>query len=165
MNLARRILTSAAAALLALSMTAQENDARSIYNRAEEDYHIGRFEEARDLLKEHLSDFKGNILESAYRLMSLCYLADDHNEEAERYAGMLLTQSPYYTVSAQDPMRFAEIVEQIKKGRTTTFTTASSQEESLGEVPVPAGSTGSLCARHAHCGLQRRHQHRHARHL
>ena len=138
MNLARRILTSAAAALLALSMTAQENDARSIYNQAEEEYNIGRFEEARDLLKEHLSDFKGNILESAYRLMSLCYLADDHNEEAERYAGMLLTQSPYYTVSAQDPMRFAEIVEQIKKGRTTTFTTASSQEESLGEVPVPA---------------------------
>ena len=46
MNLARRILTSAAAALLALSMTAQENDARSIYNRAEEDYHIGCFEEA-----------------------------------------------------------------------------------------------------------------------
>ena len=69
MNLARRILTSAAAALLALSMTAQENDARSIYNQAEEDYNIGRFEEARDLLKEHLSDFKGNILESAYRLM------------------------------------------------------------------------------------------------
>ena len=78
MNLARRILTSAAAALLALSMTAQENDARSIYNQAEEDYNIGRFEEARDLLKEHLSDFKGNIRESAYRLMSLCYLADDH---------------------------------------------------------------------------------------
>jgi hypothetical protein len=43
MNLARRILTSAAAALLALSMTAQENDARSIYNQAEEDYNIGRF--------------------------------------------------------------------------------------------------------------------------
>lgn len=137
MNLARRILTSAAAALLALSMTAQENDARSIYNQAEEDYNIGRFEEARDLLKEHLSDFKGNILESAYRLMSLCYLADDHNEEAERYAGMLLTQSPYYTVSAQDPMRFAEIVEQIKKGRTTTFTTASSQEESSARYLCP----------------------------
>ena len=138
MNIGRRILTSALATLLTLSITAQEKDMRAIYNQAEEEYNIGRFEEARDLLKEHLSNFKGNILESAYRLMSLCYLADDHNEEAERYAGMLLTQSPYYTVSAQDPMRFAEIVEQIKKGRSTTFTTASSQEESLGEVPVPA---------------------------
>ena len=54
MNIGRRILTSALATLLTLSITAQEKDMRAIYNQAEEEYNIGRFEEARDLLKEHL---------------------------------------------------------------------------------------------------------------
>lgn len=138
MNLQRRILTSALAALFALSMTAQEKDVRMIYNEAENEYNIGRFEEARDMLKDHLPEFKGNLRESAFRLLSLCYLADDHNDEAKHYTEMLLGVSPYYTASSQDPMRFAEMVEQIKKGRTVTFSTASSQEESLSEVPVPA---------------------------
>ena len=137
MNLQRRILISAFAFLLALSMTAQEKDIRMIYDEAENEYSVGRFEEARDMLKVHLQDFKGSIRESAFRLLSLCYLADDHHAEAEHYAKMLLNESPYYTVSPQDPMRFAEMVEQIKKGRTATITTASSQSESLNEVPVP----------------------------
>ena len=137
MNLQRRILASALAALLALSVTAQEKDIRMIYNEAEDEYNIGRFEEARELLRSHLPEFKGGIRESAFRLLSLCYLADDHNDEAAHFAEMLLGVSPYYTVSPQDPMRFAEMVEQIKKGRTATITTASSQSESLNEVPVP----------------------------
>ena len=109
MNLQRRILISAFAFLLALSMTAQEKDIRMIYDEAENEYSIGRFEEARDMLKVHLQDFKGSIRESAFRLLSLCYLADDHHAEAEHYAKMLLNESPYYTVSPQDPMRFAEM--------------------------------------------------------
>ena len=36
-----------------------------------------------------------------------------------------------------DPAEFADIVNNIKAGMTATITTASSQAESLAEVPVP----------------------------
>lgn len=50
---------------------------------------------------------------------------------------MMLEQNPYYTVSAQDPPEFADIVNKIKAGMTATVTTASNISESLNEVPVP----------------------------
>lgn len=137
MNISIRTLIITAILLLTLPVNAQNNDARLIYNEAESDYAIGRIEQARSLLEEHLTEFRGNLKESAYRLMSLCYLADDQQEEAEQYAMMLLQESPYYSVSAQDPKRFAEIIERIRAGLSATITTASSQAENMNEVPVP----------------------------
>ena len=49
----------------------------------------------------------------------------------------MLSQDPYYTASSQDPQRFIDLVESIKLGLTAKITTASSQAETLAEVPVP----------------------------
>ena len=137
MSIITRISTIMAFLWLALPLSAQQDDIRMIYHEAEENYAIGRIDQARDLLKNHLSEFDGSLLESAYRLMSLCYLANDDEDEAEYYASLLLRESPYYSVTPQDPKRFADIIAQIKAGLSATITTASSQAENLNEVPVP----------------------------
>ena len=61
-------------------------DLRQIYSQAENDYDIGRLEQAHTLLSEHLSSFKGTLRESAFRLLSLCSLGMDQDEQAEAYA-------------------------------------------------------------------------------
>ena len=123
--------------LSALSAQAQDNATRQIYNQAEEDFDIGRVEQALALLQDNIDNFKGNLLQSAYRLMSICYLSIDETEKAEKCARNLLNYDPYYTASSQDPQRFIDMVENIKLGLTAKITTASSQAESLAEVPVP----------------------------
>ena len=137
MSIITRISTIMAFLWLALPLSAQQDDIRMIYHEAEENYATGRIDQARDLLKNHLSEFDGSLRESAYRLMSLCYLANDDEDEAEYYASLLLRESPYYSVTPQDPKRFADIIAQIKAGLSATITTASSQAENLNEVPVP----------------------------
>ena len=49
---------------------------------------------------------------------------------------MLLNINPYYT-SVRDPIRFVDMIAQLKSGRSSTVTTASSQAESINEAPVP----------------------------
>ena len=110
---------------------------RQVYAQAESDYKIGRIEQARDTLLLHLGSFKGNDRQNALRLVALSYLARFDYQQTERYTEMLLQQNPYYTVTAQDPPTFIDIVNNIKAGMTATITTASSQAESLAEVPVP----------------------------
>ena len=114
-----------------------ETRARRIYRQAESDYEIGRIEQARDSLLINLNDFKDNDRQNALRLIALSYLARFDMEQTEQYASLMLEQNPYYTVSPQDPPIFADIVNSIKAGMTATITTASSQAESLAEVPVP----------------------------
>lgn len=123
--------------LTALSASAQENTARQIYNQAEGEYAIGRIEQALDILQNNIQDFTGNTQQSAYRLMALCWLGLDQEEKAETWTRSLLSQDPYYTASSQDPQRFIDMVERIKGGLTAKITTASSQEETIAEVPVP----------------------------
>ncbi|MBR0259037.1 MAG: TonB-dependent receptor plug domain-containing protein, partial [Prevotella sp.] len=110
---------------------------RAIYDQAEQDYNIGRIEEARKALVDNLSDFPISLQLSAYRILSLCALGLDDNDEAERYVRMILDVNPYYSTTLSDPQRFIDMVEDIKGGRNATITTASSQAESLNEVPVP----------------------------
>ena len=112
-------------------------EAREVYVQAENDYQIGRIEQARDLLLQNLSTFHGNMRQNALRLIALSYLARFDTGQTERYAMLMLEQNPYYTPSSSDPAAFADIVNNIKAGMTTTITTASSQAESLAEVPVP----------------------------
>ncbi len=123
--------------MLACPLLAQDAELRQIYNEAENAYQIGRIEQAKTLLENHISQFKGTLRQSAYRLLVLCDFGMDNVAEAEKFTELLLSENPYYTPSPQDPQRFADLVANIKAGRTATITTASSQAENLNEVPVP----------------------------
>ena len=112
------------------------NDMRQVYAEAESAYQLGQLEQAINILEKNLYSFQGNTKQNALRLLSLCYLALDNYEECERYASMLLDINPYYT-STMDPMRFEDMVNLLKSGRSATITTASSQAESINEAPVP----------------------------
>ena len=120
-----------------LSSYAQDNDSyRQVYDQAEKEYQIGRLNQATQLLKNNISHFNGNLKQNAYRLISLCYLAQDSIALSENYASLLLKENPYYT-SVQDPVRFEDMISRLKSGRSTMVTTASSQAESVNEAPVP----------------------------
>ena len=123
--------------LAMVSARAQDNTARQIYAHAESNYEIGRVEQALSTLQENIGSFKGNLQQSAYRLMALCLLSLDESDKAEDCTRRLLDYDPYFTPSSQDPQRFIDMVEKIKLGLTAKITTASSQAESLDEVPVP----------------------------
>ena len=110
---------------------------REVMVQAENDYRIGRIEQARDALLHDLTGFHGNLRQNALRLIALSYLARFDMEQTQKYAALMLQENPYYTPSANDPATFADIVNDIKAGMTATITTASSQAESLAEVPVP----------------------------
>ena len=123
--------------LVPQNLQGQDNSTlREIYTQAESDYQLGRFEQALSSLNNHAHAFQGNLKQSVYRLMALCYLAQDEMEQCEAYVALLLKENPYYT-SVQDPIRFENMIKRIKSGQVATITTASSQSESLDEVPVP----------------------------
>ena len=118
-------------------VSAQEKqNQRQVYEKAEEAYQIGQLDQAIELLEDHLNDFSGNLRQSALRLVSICYLAQDETDKSEQYARLLLSINPYYT-SVQDPIRFEDMIALLKSGRSSTVTTASSQAESINEAPVP----------------------------
>ena len=123
--------------LMPLTASAQEKqDLRQVYTKAEEAYQIGQLDQAIELLEGNLNDFTGNLRQSALRLVSICYLAQDDKDTSEKYARSLLSINPYYT-SVQDPIRFEDMIALLKSGRSSTVTTASSQAESINEAPVP----------------------------
>ena len=131
-----RIFT-ASMMLMPLTVSAQEKqDLRQVYTKAEEAYQIGQLDQAIELLEGNLNDFTGNLRQSALRLVSICYLAQDDTDTSEKYARSLLSINPYYT-SVQDPVRFEDMISLLKSGRSSTVTTASSQAESINEAPVP----------------------------
>ena len=86
-----------------LQVHAQNESMRQVYDQAESEYQIGHIEQAKELLKEKITSFSGNLKVSAYRLLSLCSLSLDETEEAEQYVRLLLQEDPYYSISAQDP--------------------------------------------------------------
>lgn len=119
------------------AQTDGETRLRELLSQAENDYHIGRIEQARDVLLHNLAGFHGNLRQNALRLIALSYLARFDTEQTQQYATMMLQENPYYSPTASDPPAFADMVNDIKAGMTATITTASSQAESLAEVPVP----------------------------
>ena len=110
---------------------------RELLAQAESDYRIGRIEQARDTLLHELAGFHGNLRQNALRLIALSYLSRFDMEHTQQYATLMLQENPYYSPAATDPPAFADMVNDIKAGMTATITTASSQAESLAEVPVP----------------------------
>ena len=115
----------------------EEKDLLQIYRQAEEEYAIGRFDTSIRLLDQNMANFSGTLRTSAYRLLSLCWLGKGRLPEAERYASSLLKEDPYYSTSINDPLRFADLIERLKRGEEATITTASQQAESVEEAPVP----------------------------
>ena len=124
------------ALLFPLTLAAQENDLGQILKQAEQNYQIGRFDQAIQELQQNINSFQGTEKQRAYRILSLCYLSQDKVAESEDYAKKLLTLNQTYS-SMQDPIRFEEMINRLKSGRSSTITTASSQEENIEEAPVP----------------------------
>ena len=135
MSIRRYFVFMLIALVVPLNSIAQEHQ-RQIYNEAENEYAIGRIEQAKTLLGDNLKAFDGNLLQSAYRLLALCCLGLDQEAEAKFYAEQLIRLNNYYN-STDDPARFRDLVNDLKQGITTTITTASSQNETINEAPVP----------------------------
>lgn len=122
--------------LACLTASAQTDTPRQIYNQAESEYNIGRTEQAFTLLQNNMDSFEGDLRQSVLRLMALCCLSEDHDEEARLYAGQLIKLNNFYN-DVDDPARFQDLIKQLKGGIATTITTASSQSESISEAPSP----------------------------
>ena len=122
---------------LALPSMAQDNDSRQIFNEAEEAYDLGRIEQAKDLLESHINSLSSGLKLRAYRLLTLCCLSLDEDQQAEHYATLMLREDPYYTPTVDYAPRFIDLVNSLRDGISNTITTASSQEENMSEVPVP----------------------------
>lgn len=122
--------------LFVTQLNAQEMDKRQYFSEAEKAYGIGRIDLSIQLLDEHLPSFHGALQVSAYRLLALCHLALDEKQEAAEYVDLLLRADPYYSISINDPERFAELVRKKREGQLT-LVTASQQVETIEDAPVP----------------------------
>ena len=130
------VLTSGAQENLQVGEAARMSTTRQIYNQAESDYDIGRIDQAISVLQANIDSFEGTLRQSAYRLLALCYLSQDKDDEARIYAERLVKLNNYYNATG-DPARFQDIISQLKGGIITTITTASSQSETINEAPAP----------------------------
>ena len=140
--MARRRLTCilALTLLVCTPLQAQENSGNSnyrlLFEQADDDYEIGRFNQVLTTLEKQVEKMSGSDKQRALRLIALCYLAMYQTEKAEAYAQKLILENRYYS-NVDDPIDFTEIINRLKAGYTTTITTASSIEESVEEAPAP----------------------------
>ena len=118
-----------------ISVHAQENTPRQIYEQAEAEYQIGRILIAKNMLQGCVHNLSSSYRLGGYRLLSLCCLALDDFEGARMYAELVLKENPYYTPTVEYPPRFIDLINEIKQG--ATITTASNQSENVNEAPVP----------------------------
>lgn len=112
---------------------------RSAMNKAIEDYDIGRFEEAITKLESCLSEDGFNKQErvAAYRILSVSYLEIDRVENAYKYASELITIQPDFATRPEDPLRFQQLISDIRKGLIDRqITSVSKASESLAEAPA-----------------------------
>jgi len=137
MNIKKLYTIILLSALHICPIQAQEDEARQLLNEAEEAYQIGKVEEAQKMLVGHVRNMSSAQRIRGYRLLALCFLALEQPEEAKKYAANVLRENPYYSPTVDYPPRFIDMINEIKQGLVNTITTASSQAESLAEVPVP----------------------------
>ena len=134
----RRLFPIVVALLLAvLTVSAQDDSPRQMLEQAEEAYQIGRIVEAKQIVEGCIKNLTGTHRLAGYRLLSLCCLALDQQDEARHYAELVLEENPYYTPTIDYPPRFVDMIKDIKQGFITTISTASNQSESVNEAPVP----------------------------
>ena len=137
MNRKRSFSIVVALLLAFFTVSAQDNSPRQILEQAEEAYQIGRILEAQTLLKGCVKNLGDAQRLAGYRLLSLCCLALDQQDEARHYAELVLKENPYYTPTIEYPPRFVDMINDIKQGFIATISTASNQSESVNEAPVP----------------------------
>ena len=113
-----------------------QNNSKNSYWDAEEAYRDGLFDKAIHILEKDMKGYDKMLKSNACRLLALSYMSIDREEKADEYVRLLLKYLPYYTVSLQDPERFADLIRKYKEGKRT-LVTASQQIETLEEVPVP----------------------------
>ena len=111
-----------------------EIDRRQSFLQAESEYQVGHIDNAINMLGDQLMSYSGTLKVSAYRLLALCNLAQDDLNGANKYVDLLLKEDPYYSISLNDPERFAELIRNKKEGKAT-LVTASQQAETLEEAP------------------------------
>ena len=70
---------------------------REVYVQAENDYRIGRVEEAREALLQNLTAFQGNLRQNALRLIALISLDEYDVRQAEQYTARLLELNRLYS--------------------------------------------------------------------
>ena len=134
----RRLFPIVVALLLAVfTVSAQDDSPRQMLEQAEEAYQIGRILEAKKLAEDCVKRLDNAQRLSGYRLLSLCCLALDQQDDARHYVELVLEENPYYTPTIDYPPRFVDMINDIKQGLTTTISTASNQSESVNEAPVP----------------------------
>ena len=133
----KRILIAIIMTVVQVCAMAQTTADVELCLKAEEAYRIGRLDEAVGLLETNIGVLTNRTRETAYRLLTLCYMEKDQDEKAQAYAELLLKENPYFTVNLSDPLRFADMIENMKRGKGATITTASQQAESIEEAPVP----------------------------
>ncbi len=109
--------------------------AQSLFDEAEAEFELGHFTKVDSMLQTSIKSMSSNDRLRSYRLLALSSLYQDRPEDAELYVSRLLSIDPYFTTINETP-RFAEIIERLKKGKTT-ITTASKMAETVEEVPVP----------------------------
>lgn len=117
-------------------LQAQEHPGKNLYVAAENAYRDGRFKEAIHLLQEGEREYDETLRPNVFRLYALCHLAMDDTGKAEEYVRLLLKSMPFYAISLEDPVRFADMVKKHRIGKNT-LVTASQQLETLEESPVP----------------------------
>lgn len=123
-------------ALLPGNISAQNDEQENLLEQADANYQIGRFEQVQEALLKNLNTLEGTDRQRALRLLALCSLAQDDDEQTEYYARQLVALNNYYS-NVDDPARFQELIDRLKAGRTMTITTASIMFENINESPVP----------------------------
>ncbi len=103
---------------------------------ANKQYKIGRFDEVLESLEPDIDRFSTERKVDALRLCAIAAMATDDHVKTIYYAKLLLKESPDYNNNF-DPPRFKDLIESLKSEFTATFTTASSNTETLAETPVP----------------------------
>lgn len=119
-----------------LSAVAQIQDGNEdFFTEATQAFENGFFQESDSLLTTHIRQLSGEKKVQAYRLLALSALNQDNPIAAEEYTHQLLLADPYYTAYNDSP-RFVDLLEKLKKGKTTV-STASKLKETVEEAPVP----------------------------
>lgn len=134
-----RILILLLTITIALSAAAQDSKSannETLYENAITLYDNGMFDRCEAEMVQILPSLKGMMKDNAYRIITLCKLNTGDIQGARQYVEILLKHDPYFTPSLGDPQRFIDLIND-SKSKEAGITTASRQEESVDETPVP----------------------------
>ena len=143
---ARSSVAGVAAALLlgllvlcVLAGPARAQCGRSEMNKVGEAFDIGRFREVINTLNACLEEGgmskRQKVL--AYRILSVSYIELDSMELATKYASDLITLDPSFNLRAEDPLRFQQLIRDLRQGLLRNLiSSVSKSSEALEDAPA-----------------------------